>query len=338
MTRHWQATILALLGAAAISGRAGEISTGEILTQTAEATFACLNWQPVGVCLWLQCDLAGCRVQSSIKVGHYLPELVVTSYNELGGNPWREAQVATGAIAASPLASLISGLAGVLPGSAGHRSEATFGRDHANLVFREADAIGHPAPALPVFALPDSLRCRSRTRPFVPYFLSSLDAVVWRTGGMEIFESASWLPGSREIGQWPLNTWGGVYPRTGWAISAEEPKAAAVIAQRVGDIVTRDDQAHVYRAIVDRRSRTPRTWPPGPLFETDRATGQWQMLLPEAQSTCEVVGIDDRHAAPWSLNNVDTGGDYAWNLWRPYQCCQRRGQSFLGDLNFVTYP
>ena len=338
MTRHWQAALLAFLSAAAINGRAGEISTDEILTQTAEATFACLSWQPVGVCLWLQCDLAGCRVQSSIKVGHYLPELVVTSYNELGGNPWREARVATGSVAAAPLSSLISGLTGFVLGSAGHRSEATAGRDHANLVFREADAIGHPAPALSVFALPESLRCPSRTRPFVPYFLSSLDAVAWRTGGTELFEPASWLPGSREIGQWPLNTWGGVYPRTGWTIAAEEPKAAAVIAQRVGDIVTRDDQAHVYRAIGDRPTQTARSWPPEPLLEMDGTTGRWQMLLPEAQTTCEVFGIDDRLAEPWSLNKVDTGGDYAWNLWRPYQCCQQRGQSFLGDLNFATYP
>jgi len=35
---------------------------------------------------------------------------------------------------------------------------------------------------------------------------------------------------------------------------------------------------------------------------------------------------------------VDKGGDYVWNLWRPYKCCQRRGQFFLFDIDWMTYP
>ncbi|EPJ5295846.1 TraU family protein, partial [Pseudomonas aeruginosa] len=27
-------------------------------------------------------------------------------------------------------------------------------------------------------------------------------------------------------------------------------------------------------------------------------------------------------------------GDYAWALWRPYSCCQRKGQIFLGSTDF----
>ncbi|MQT50281.1 TIGR03756 family integrating conjugative element protein, partial [Pseudomonas helleri] len=27
-------------------------------------------------------------------------------------------------------------------------------------------------------------------------------------------------------------------------------------------------------------------------------------------------------------------GDYAWALWRPYSCCERRGQTFLGSTDF----
>ena len=35
---------------------------------------------------------------------------------------------------------------------------------------------------------------------------------------------------------------------------------------------------------------------------------------------------------------VDAAGDYAWNLWRPYKCCTRRGQWFLGDIDWVAFP
>ncbi|HEB0595863.1 TPA: TIGR03756 family integrating conjugative element protein, partial [Pseudomonas aeruginosa] len=27
-------------------------------------------------------------------------------------------------------------------------------------------------------------------------------------------------------------------------------------------------------------------------------------------------------------------GEYAWALWRPYSCCQRKGQIFLGSTDF----
>ena len=69
------------------------------------------------------------------------------------------------------------------------------------------------------------LLCRSQTSPFFPYFQSGLDALSWRQEVPEIFYPASWIPGMREIGTWPLQTWGSVHPRTGWTTQAEEPKA-----------------------------------------------------------------------------------------------------------------
>ncbi len=35
---------------------------------------------------------------------------------------------------------------------------------------------------------------------------------------------------------------------------------------------------------------------------------------------------------------LDPEGDYAWNLWRPYQCCEKEGQFFLFDINWINYP
>ena len=84
----------------------------------------------------------------------------------------------------------------------------------------------------------------------------------------------------REIGTWPLQTWGSVHPRTGWTTQAEEPKAAAINAQRAGDIVTRTGQTHIYIPISDSSSSDQKVWPPDPLKETDHRTGTWQMLMP----------------------------------------------------------
>ena len=153
-----------------------------------------------------------------------------------------------------------------------------------------------------------------------------------------MFYPASLIPGLREIGTWPLQTWGGVYPRTGWTTQAEEPKAAAINAQRAGDIVTRWGQPHIYVPITGGSSSRQRVWPPGPLVEDNPATGVWQMLLPRAESTCKVFGTNDLASfTGWGGGRVDAQGDYAWNLWRPYSCCRDRG-IFLFNVDWINYP
>jgi integrating conjugative element protein (TIGR03756 family) len=123
-----------------------------------------------------------------------------------------------------------------------------------------------------------------------------------------------------------------------------------VIAQRAGDIVTRSDQPHIYVAteqgIVTRAGY--RVWMPPPLVEADEETGTWQMLVPIEENECKVFGENDVFALPgnaWADGKLDFsklpltdeqdshGGDYVWNLWRPYQCCRDRG-TFITDIDF----
>ncbi len=338
MIRACRAPLILTLMLSLAVARAGTITTPEILSKTSAATFACMQWTPIGLCFWLDCSFFGCRVKSSLKIGHYNPDLVVSSYNELGRNPWLEIRNTLGRAQKSAARGLLGALLAVPIDSAGNRTEGTTNnRDHKNLLFRETDAIGHPQQAVSGFLA--GLICNSQSRPFVPYFLSGIDALSWRQVVPEIFYPASFIPGLRELGNWPLQTWGGVYPRTGWTTQAEEPKAAALIAQRAGDIVTRTGQPHVYRPLVGSPRGNKRLWPPGPLIETDRRTGTWQMLLPRTETRCKVFGINDLASVTgWGGGRVDPEGDYVWNLWRPYKCCRRRGQFFLFDFDWTRYP
>jgi integrating conjugative element protein (TIGR03756 family) len=297
-----------------------------------------MQWMPIGLCFWLECTPFGCSVTTSLKVGHYNPDLVVSSYNELGNNPWSEIRAVLGQAQRTAATSLLGSLLPIPIDSAGNRTEGTArDRDHKNLIFRETDAIGHPQG---IFSdLVPELICESQTTPFVPYFQSSLDALSWRQEVPEIFYPASLVPGLRELGSWPLQTWGGVFPRTGWTIQAEEPKAAAVNAQRAGDIVTRLAQPHVYLPVTGTLSTNQQVWPPGPLIEADHRTGTWQMLLPEVDSGCEAFGANDLASVTgWGGGRVDPEGDYVWNLWRPYQCCEQRAGIFLLSVDWLPYP
>ena len=351
-----------------VAGNTGTITTPGIVAKTTAAALSCMRWMPIGMCFWLRCSWSGCRVRTSIKIGHYNPDLVVSSYNELGGNPWVEIRTTLGLAQKTAATGLLGTLLPVPIDSAGNRTEgSTNKRDHKNLVFRETDAIGHPLSSLSGIVAGVGLLCQSQTASFFPYFQSGLDALSWRQEVPEIFYPASLLPGLREIGTWPLQTWGSVHPRTGWTTQSEEPKAAAINAQRAGDIVTRTGQPHVYVSLsgdsymhndvirqidnwvddgsgmlTNRRSHIfsgQKVWPPGPLIEKDHSTGTWQMLVPTPESTCDVFGTNDlASSSGWGGGRVDSAGDYAWNLWRPYKCCRRRGQWFLFDIDWFSYP
>jgi integrating conjugative element protein (TIGR03757 family) len=50
----------------------------------------CLEYRVVGICYWLFCTWTGCTVRTSVKVRHYIPDAVVSSYSNTGENPWIE--------------------------------------------------------------------------------------------------------------------------------------------------------------------------------------------------------------------------------------------------------
>lgn len=318
--------------------RAETLTTPVIVARTTTAALSCMRWTPIGMCFWLRCGISGCRVRSSLKVGHYNPDLVVASYHTLGGNPWLEVRSTLGAAQRVAATGILGRLMHVPIGSGVNRTEGDPAqRDHRNLLFREADAIGHPVSTFSKVSF--DLICNSQATPLVPYFQSGIDALAWRAALPESLYPESLIPGRREVGTWPVQTWGSVHPRNGWLTQSEEPKAAAVIAERAGDIVTRKGQPHLYLALSGPKGSRQRVWPAGPLLENDARTGSWQMLTPKADTGCAAFGQKDlARPTSWSNGRVDVHGDYAWNLWRPYKCCRSRGQVFLFSVDWSAYP
>ncbi len=332
LARNLLLVLLILSGAV----HAGSLTTSQIVERTGDAALACMRWMPVGVCFWLRCSLSGCKVKASLKVGHYQPDAVVASYNELGGHPWVEIRSVLGLVQETAASGLLGGLLNVPPGSSGNRTGSL--KEYRTLVFREVDVIGHPLGSLSGIVASAGYLCRTQTTAYVPYFQSALDALAWRMGVPEMLYPQSLVPGLREIGAWPVQTWGSVYPRGGWVLQAEEPKAAAILAQRAADIVTRTHQPHVYVPMTGGSSSGQKIWRPGPLLEDDPDTGEWQMLLPRPESSCGLFGTNDlASVSGWGGGRIDPGGDYAWTLWRPYSCCRDRG-SFLFEVRWTRYP
>lgn len=128
----------------------------------------------------------------------------------------------------------------------------------------------------------------------------------------------------------------GIYPRTGWTTQHSDSKGAGVVAHRVGDIITNEDEPHIYNDdLAEGESIFVEddyfTWAPDPLKENTNEEGWFQPILPTADENCYVFGEED------SDQYIDEDGEYTWILWRPYQCCEI-GDGFLIDINFMAFP
>lgn len=156
--------------------------------------------------------------------------------------------------------------------------------------------------------------CPAQVQAFMPYYESTIDMFEWRFSVIDRIVAVSnnaHIFGNREIGSMdslnPIgeNTWGAVYPRNGFILQTEDPKAAAVIAQRAVDVVTRND---MWRLKIQP-----------PIDESDEKKGLWQMISPKKDTTCGPFGSSD---ADWSEGrNPDGLGQYGWNYWGRYSCC-----------------
>ena len=219
---------------------AATTNTAQILAKTTAALPRCLPLAPDRhLPLWLRCGIRGCRVRVSPRVFNYAPGCGRHHPNEPALHPWVEARPILAAANAG-LAGLVGGLrtpSRIRRGTAGTGQRGSRPRS-PDLPRGRPDRTPFSASGPLLGAA--GLVCPPRTIPLMPHFIIDTDALVWREIiPIESLYPASLIPGLKEIGNWPLNTWGNVFPRTGMALQQEEPKAGAILAQRAGEITTR---------------------------------------------------------------------------------------------------
>lgn len=314
------------------------INTATIMQASLPLTsMACMEYRVVGVCFWLVCTWH-CKVRSTTKIGHYLPDAVVSAYANSGENPWTEIRPVVNAVAGAG-SSLLPSM-GTLGGGSATNGETGGADEQATIRYKNVDVVGSPGS---VYYGQAEGTCSPDAVAMKPYLVSDADLLAWRVGMPESLYPQSISPLSRNISL-GLSQWGSVYPRHGFLEQVHDYKAAAVMAQRAGDIVTRGSQPHVYTRLGDGDGQRERdgqmVWPPGELFETQPKTGKWQMLLPHLEQSCLVFPNVDDTALPSDPNQLrhNPYGDYAWQLWRPYSCCKRPHNAvrFLGSIG--SYP
>ena len=299
-----------------------EITTVDILAAPI-LDRSCHNYCFTGICVWLRCSLTGCEIETSIRVSHYNPDLIVSVYDQPGDNPWRESRALYGQLEDNAVNALVRQFHHVEAGG-GHRTEGGNTAADQSLRFKEVSAIGHPMASFGDFFSSSGYFCPSEAETFFPYFSSEFDALTWRLGLPEMLYLHNLLPGMRVVGEGGFfQQWGSVFPRTGYINQKDDVKAAAVAAQRAGNVVTQQFQPHIYLPL--HGNGYNRTWLPGELVENDASTGVWQMLAPIQDNECRVFGENDVFSTAWSNGRQTEDNRYVFSLWRPYECCRARG-------------
>lgn len=327
-----------LLGAAALSILIGSVSTSKADVPgigtggfniadlfNSALSVSCMDWQPTGVCFWLDCNLFICTIKTTLRVRHYLPDAVVSVYKHPDNYPWKDVQMLRGA--------MDLGQSGSSPASLSLRTSTKTANSPVQR--RMVDVVGNPGSLITASVLSSAgVGCDSQITPFKPYFLSDLDFFSWRFPATELIEHSLdiFVPGKREVGfrqdgddsMLFTGRWGSVYPRNGSLMQMDDYKASAVFAQRAIDIATDNSAAHVYQQL--EADKKPGVWPPGQAHEAKSESGKWQMVYPEPEQECHIFGDESRWNTSLSLKNKrSTSGDYGWVYWRPWECCESKG-------------
>lgn len=310
----------------------GVINSIDIINATLSADpMSCLNWEPVGACVWLRCALFACSIETSVKVYNYVPDLVIQSYDRAQGEPWTESQDLNEAVQGDAESSVVRQLIGMITGDAdntpiggGQGSEGTSSnRDYRSIKFKLTDSYGNPGAAQYLAMNATTLFCRGTTIPYLPYHISNLDVVAWRWHFPEMFYPQSLIGfGVSDLRTTLVNNYGGYYPRGGFLYQQNTYKSGVLTAFRSAHVTTRDGQPHIYLPMGGQTRDG--YWPPPPLESNDPNTGLFQMLYPDEQDYCKTWPQGEPSQAEQSDD-----GSYIWNFWRPYKCCERRGQTLL---------
>lgn len=299
-----------------------EINSATITEATAQAMPDCLRFHLIGACVWFSTYTG---YSETPLVEYYSPDVVVSVFNKAGDNPWMEINNSLDQAGKIAEEQIVTSLSQDNAGSGQH----SYGDIHEqNIFFKEADVIGNPG--LVTMNQPELLP--STAIPLNPYYQSMFDAGMWRGFPNVPFvlaeESYAVIADSvHHVGTLPIN-WGGIYPHEGKVATTNDAKAAAVIAQRAGDLMTLAAMpGHIYQPLSNQCGAHCAA---APIKENSDKT-QFQMIYPVQENTCDYFGKTVVYG-----ENVETqtNGAYVWIIWRHYRGCRDGAGKFVTEVHF----
>jgi integrating conjugative element protein (TIGR03756 family) len=284
----------------------GNVNTAEMVQQF--ANLECLNYCVVGACIYLVCTFFGCDIEVVPKISHNRPDLLVSSVSHPGSDPWGDAESTIINVINNASSSLFMSTTGFqLEGGIDAQPQKA---RKVILAHKDVHVLGTPMASINM-----NYFCPSDTSVFKPHLVTEADFFGWRVF-IERFLPQSYIPGYREVGNWPYYTWGAVYPRMGMLNQIDDAKAAAVMAVRAMSIIKDGGMGHLYQSFPSiNKNQTP-----------------WQRMTPNLSQQCEAFGTTNDLS--WSQQTKSLKGN-SWLYWQRYTCCADPPPGVkIGEVNF----
>jgi hypothetical protein len=132
-----------------------------------------------------------------------------------------------------------------------------------------------------------------------------------------------------------LINWGGLYPHEGKVATSNDAKAAAVIAQRAGDLITSSELSHLTGHVFYHLSnQCGQHCDASPVQENSDKT-RFQMIYPIENDDCDDFDKDTIFGKTISYgNDLENAGKgaYAWVIWRFYSGCSDGIGAYMGKV------
>jgi integrating conjugative element protein (TIGR03756 family) len=315
----------AMVGVAVSSTR--KINTLQIEQKIASHVLDYSHFKLIGACLWTDVNALGVpNLYFTAELDEYLPDLIVSSFNNNGDDPWTSARV----FLDKPSYSLANKSAKTLYGFSlgnGKIVKANDGSFQANsLITKSVDVVGNPY-ILKYVPFPT---LKLDTKGLEPYYSSTLD-IPGRFGiaeSLRIIDDANIF--SHIIGKSFIDKWGYEFPRSMTSNTTNDYKASVMAALRAADIVTNKNTLHV---VISTNNSCGTNCRVASVTEdkTDK-NAIWQEVYPIVRHIN--IGESSKTVSPGhSLGEKDEkagSGNYVFVVWRHYRGCVQQSGKFLG--------
>ncbi len=121
--------------------------------------------------------------------------------------------------------------------------------------------------------------------------------------------------------------WGGIYPHDGKVSTSNDAQAAAVIAQRAGDLITSTSMMPISGNIYQSLSNICGQECNAASVQENSDKTEFQMIYPVVTDTCDDFGKTMNYGED---AETKTNGAYVWVLWRFYSGCRDGVGKFIG--------
>lgn len=310
------------------------INTFQIAFATAKHVFDYTHFKLIGTCVWL--DTHGPfhipYLAFTPELDEYLPDLVVTSFNEAGDDPWDAPRLTLDKASYAAGNAAARATTGFSLGN-GQIEVANNATQHGNgIITKYVDVIGNPYP-LAYFPF---LSLRLDTAPFMPYYSSAMDtpgrlglAEAWRVvKNMNLFRYY--------IGQSFVNKWGYEFPRNMTSVTTNDYEASVMAALRAADIVTNVNALHVVKSTSDSCGVNCAV-----ASVKEELTNQneiWQEVYPHdhlIQLGASAVHVPIGHMLGGADEHAGHG-NYVFVVWRHYRGCVQHHGKLLWAMVHVS--